>query len=112
MDTVTTYYIASCECYEARTDWDNSVVTEDGKVVWLSYDHMYHYPDCSSKKEDAYKFLSPEEAKRAVKDWSGHPWFYRLKPKTLKIYKVTERKLIEYTEEEVKVERKRPSRGR
>ena len=95
------YFIASAECREVKA-FDGSVKTADGKTVWLGYSDGY--PACQTGKNSAHKFKTAEEIRTRAAQWDGMPWYYSLKPGTLRIYRVNERRTVERTEVEEPVQ--------
>lgn len=95
------YFIARARCYEVKAA-DGSVITAEDVEVTLAMDDGY--PVCTRGKCGTYGFNTIAEAYEKWTKWDGMPWYFRLKPDSLRVYKVTERKCYERTEEEVAAE--------
>jgi len=93
-----TYYIASAKCYH-MVSYTGTVMTEENDEVWLGMDAGY--PSCSRNKSDAHKFQSAETVRRDASRWDGSPWYNRLKPGSLRVFRVAEERIV--TREEVEV---------
>lgn len=96
-ETVKTYFIASAKCREVKA-FDGSVLTEDDSEVWLGMDEGY--AQCFAGKSSAHKFKEPPTNKEAA-SWDGMPWYCRLKPGSLRVFKVVDRSVCATTETEV-----------
>jgi hypothetical protein len=94
------YYIASALCFQTKA-FDGSIMTEENTMVWFCYSEGYQ--QCTTSKKQAHHFKCIEKIKDKVKTFDGMPWYYRLKPETLRIFKITESITIEYNEEEIPV---------
>ncbi len=81
-----TYYIASVLLKEARA-FDGTVMTKDNAIGWLG--ESDDWPQVYDTKSWAKKFQYPDEIIKRYKEWDGMPWFCKMKPDTLKIYKIT-----------------------
>jgi hypothetical protein len=93
-----TYFIASASCYEVKF-FDGTIATNENEIMWLA--KIGELPTCSPHKNLAYNFSSVDEIKLCAKKWDGMPWYCRLKPDTLRIFKIIKTTIEEYTEEEV-----------
>ena len=96
-ESIKEYYIASVECREVKS-FSGTVHTYDGTIIWLGYSEGY--VSCRSKSS-AHKFKTSEEIVEKALQWNGMPWYYQLKPGTLRIYRIKERYTTERTETEV-----------
>jgi hypothetical protein len=95
------YYIVSAKCREMKY-FDGTIATKEDEVVWLGLSDGY--PACGAKGS-ASRFKSLKDATNLkVANWDGMPWWYRLKPGTLKIYHVSKVVVEDYREEEVKLD--------
>lgn len=94
-ETTEVFYIASARCREVKNA-DGSVRTKENAEVWLGMSDGY--PSGGSKAH-AHKFATPEEIRRSWTEWDGMPWWYRLKPDSLKILRVTEYRAYSRREE-------------
>jgi len=113
MKSTTVHYIASARCFEAIlkppdivAGQRGSVLTQDDTLVWLG--EQAGYPESSTQKSWAKKFATEQAARGYFKVVDGKPWFRKLKPGSVKIYKIVHTE--EWTEEEVQdaVEHSRP----
>jgi hypothetical protein len=96
-----TYYIARARCYETKY-FDGQIATRDDEEIVLGWSNEGGgWPQCTRLTADAYRFKSPEEAEKSAHRWDGMPWYYRLKPGTLRVAKVTEKRSYERSEEPV-----------
>lgn len=91
-----TYYIAYASCYEMKSVTGAKFTIED-QIIWLAETDDNH-PQCCILKEGAKHFSTIGEIQRYWTDWDGMPWYYRLKPGSLHIIKVEEKKIIEKKE--------------
>lgn len=96
-ETTQEYFIASAECREVKA-FDGTVLTAGGEAIWLGYSEGY--PACQTNKSAAHKFKTAEEIRTIAAQWDGMPWMYSLKPGTLRVYRVSERRTVERTEVE------------
>jgi len=98
--TTDSYHIASVRCHQMKYG-DGSVVIEDDSEVWLSVSGSH--PTCHQSKSNARRFRADEVSgiKGRIAQWDGMPWYYRIKPGTLRIFKVTRKETIEETIEEI-----------
>lgn len=92
------YYIASCECQQTKYA-SGTIAMRDGDVVWLGMSEGY--ASCNRGKAGAHHFKSRREVIDRWLHWDGMPWWSRLKPGSLVIYKVTATKVETHTEEDV-----------
>lgn len=79
--------------------FDGSVLTKDDTEVWIG--ETDGYPSAERSRSTAKRFKSEEAVRAAALLSDGMPWYFRFKEGTLKIFKVTETRIIESTEEEV-----------
>lgn len=79
-------FMARAECRQVKA-FDGKVLTEDGTVVTL--DESDGYPQCSRGRSGVF-FASAAEARWRAPQWDGMPWYFQLKPGTLRIYEVIE----------------------
>lgn len=92
------YYIACAELYEVKF-FDGKVATEDGAIGWLGWsDEGGGWPSVVRGKGAAKHFDEPVTPETAAR-WDGMPWWFRLKPGTLKNFRVVERWTREHEEE-------------
>lgn len=88
-------FIASARCYQVKYA-NGSVATEENTEVWLGMSRDQYY-QCERSLKCAYVFETKEQVLRRWKDWDGMPWYFRLKPDSLTIYR--------YSLETVKIEK-------
>lgn len=99
-----TYWIASALCREVKA-FDGSVMTPEDKLVWLGWSNEGGgWPSVDENKNRAHHFKSAEAARKEAKSWDGMPWWYRLKPGTLKVFKIEEHRVSTRTETMSEVE--------
>ncbi len=89
------YYKASARMQEVKA-FNGSILTHDDDVRWLGESDGYPELGAGFKKFD-----SPEQIRHDAHRWDGMPWYCRMKPGSLRIVKVTERRHFERIEEEV-----------
>jgi hypothetical protein len=83
------YYIASVKCEEIiRTKTIDHIMTKDNTVVWLSVNDGYDTLTLTKEWANKFSYSDIESLKRNYMDWSEHPWYHKIKPNTLEIYKV------------------------
>lgn len=98
MITKEEWYIASVKCYQVK-GVDGKVLTKEDVEVWLSEER--DYPTLSTNKQWAHKFKKIPN-KEILNHYDGMPWYYRIKPGTIKVIKVTKESYVKIQEELVK----------
>lgn len=94
-------YMVKVRCHEVRDNGDGSVMTPEDAEVFLGWPNEGGgWPTCYREGSPAphHPFKSPEEAIAQWHRWDGCVWYYRFKPETMRIIKVTE--IVERKEEE------------
>ena len=79
-------FIARAECREVKS-FCGSVLTAEGTIVTLA--ESDHYPQCSTGRRGVL-FSSAKEARSRAPSWDGMPWYFQLKPGSLRVYEVVE----------------------
>lgn len=86
MKTKETYFIASVKLYQIKTV-TGGILTKDGETGWLG--ECEWGPQVVSSEESATQFKTKPTAS-ILGEYDGMPWYCRIKPDSLKVYKVTE----------------------
>lgn len=84
-DETKVWYQARVKCYEIKAH-TGTILTEENTEKWVGEDDGY------AQLGSSPKHFSIEEIKELdLKRWDGMPWYCRIKPGTLTIFKVTQR---------------------
>jgi hypothetical protein len=94
------YYIACVKAAQVKA-YNGSILTKEGTTLWLG--ESDGYPQLSTNKNWATKFKQAPKNIELSK-YDGMPWYCRIKPDTLKVYKVSKEVVHteKYIEQEVK----------
>ena len=82
-------FIARAECREVKA-FDGTVLTGDGEVVTLAVSDGYPQCNRGASRGHAFVFRTADDARAKAKNWNGMPWYFQLKPGTLRIFEVVE----------------------
>ncbi len=97
-NTKTETYYTACVRLERVVGGFGTVLTDDDGIGWLGedsgYNQVYSTPFPWSAKSLS-RFLRPQ-------DWDGMPWYCKIKPGTLQVFKHTVTTLTEVEEIEIK----------
>lgn len=89
------YYIVSVKLQQVKA-FDGHILTNEGDIGWLGKDNGY--AQITNTKSHAYKFDRKPD-KPAIAYWDGMPWYKRIIPDSVIIYKVREKFVHAYEEE-------------
>lgn len=92
-----TYYIVSARCYQVKSV-TGSVLTKEDEEVWLGSSDGY--PQWCRGKLGADHFSRPNSARAAAIQSDGMPWYCRIKPDSVRVFKADRRTVEEITETE------------
>jgi hypothetical protein len=93
------FFTASAETFEVKA-FDGSILTTDSTIVWLAEESGY--PTCSREPTRAKRFnCSADAIREQSSKWDGMPWYFRLKPGSLRIYAVAETVTTQIVSKEV-----------
>jgi hypothetical protein len=83
------YYAIKVTCKESKA-YDNSIITRDGAVVWVTTGEYGATSINFGLNHAGYSLMvfdTREKAQTFADNWKGHPWYY--KPKNVEVVEVT-----------------------
>ena len=86
-------YIIGGLLHESRHQ-DGTIRVQDGTPAWLGYDYQYHTAQWTLVKSLANEFKSLEDAVKSALHGHTGPWYYKIKPETIKVLEVTTVKTV------------------
>lgn len=101
MKTENVYYIASVKSLQVKSIRGN-IITKENETLWLA-EGRDGYPSLMTTKSWAKRFDKPPTAS-VLSIYDGMPWYHRIKPNTLEVFKVVHKVTHLEVKEEVKID--------
>ncbi|HVQ43863.1 MAG TPA: hypothetical protein VMT30_02765 [Candidatus Saccharimonadia bacterium] len=101
------FFIASAHCYQVKNA-DGSYAKREDDVIWLG--ESEDYPACWDDKLKAKEWKTIEEIRKVWLRWDGMPWWNRLKPESLQIFRVIEERTYHRKEQEIRTDNNQESK--